>query len=147
MLNAVEQLEKNQTEKGTKVHPFTNFSVILVFENVMTGFGIASVKNLVTTWRNFSTSHWNQLQICRFPSVGVDALSSFGTQFFESIDKLHTECVKSREDAVSELEQVKRESEEYQYELKELFPCKTQSEKSEEQRKKKYQQVGSASAK
>ena len=73
--------------------------------------------------------------------MGVDALSNFGTQFFESIDKLHTECLKSREDAVSELEQVKRESEEYQYELKELFPCKTQSEKSEEQRKKKYQQV------
>ena len=73
--------------------------------------------------------------------MGVDALSNFGAQFFESMDKLHAECVKLREDAVSELEQVKRESEKYQCELKHLFPSKTQSNKTEEQRKEEYQQV------
>ena len=73
--------------------------------------------------------------------MGVDALSNFGTQFFESMDRLHTECVKLREDAVCELEQVKRESEEYQCELKQLFPSKTQSNKTEEQRKEEYQEV------
>ena len=69
--------------------------------------------------------------------MGVDALSNFGAQFFESMDKLHAECVKLREGAVSELEEAKRESEEYQCELKQLFP----SNKTEEQRKEEYQKV------
>ncbi len=66
----------------------------------------------------------SQEQTCflSFISGGEEALSSFGVQFFDSIDKLYSECANERNRLASELEEVKNEAEEFQVELKQLFP-------------------------
>ena len=72
--------------------------------------------------------------------AGIDALSSFGEQFFESIDKLHSDCVRAREQSMSELEQVKQEMEEYRHEMKQLFPSVDRDGNTKQERIQ-YQEV------
>ncbi len=108
--NAVDQLQRNKTE-NCKYFPLTR--------------NLIELENVKNCWLTvFFNDIFSQ-------TAGIDALSLFGAQFFTTIDKLRAECDIARNQELMELEQVKKDNEEFEVELQRLFPSKNNSEETE----------------